>query len=68
LLERKTKLHRIDPGVKIFRRKVQTPPGKQFEIRAEAYRRTEAALAGNSRSPHRPRRPGRVRSHDHWGF
>jgi small-conductance mechanosensitive channel len=32
----KAKLYRIDPGVKIFRCKVQTPPGKQFEIRAEA--------------------------------
>jgi len=40
----KAKLYRIDPGVKIFRCKVQTPPGKQFEIRAEAYRRIEAAL------------------------
>jgi len=26
---------------------VQTPPGKQFEIRAEAYRRIEAALEEN---------------------
>ena len=40
----KAKLYRIDPGVKIFRCKVQTPPGKQFEIRAEAYRRIEVAL------------------------
>jgi small-conductance mechanosensitive channel len=40
----KAKLYRIDPGLKIFRCKVQTPPGKQFEIRAEAYRRIEAAL------------------------
>jgi small-conductance mechanosensitive channel len=31
----KAKVYRIDPGVKIFRCKVQTPPGKQFEIRAE---------------------------------
>ena len=43
----KAKLYRIDPGVKIFRCKVQTPPGKQFEIRAEAYRRIEAALKDN---------------------
>ena len=27
-----------------FRCKVQTPPGQQFEIRTEAYRRIEAAL------------------------
>ena len=43
----KAKLYRIEPGVKIFRCKVQTPPGKQFEIRAEAYRRIEAALSEN---------------------
>jgi len=43
----KAKLYRIDPGVKIFRCKVQTPPGKQFEMRAEAYRRIEAALKEN---------------------
>jgi small-conductance mechanosensitive channel len=43
----KAKLYRIDPGVKIFRCKVQTPPGKQFEIRAEAYRRIETALKEN---------------------
>src|SRR5215472_3461122 len=43
----KAKLYRIEPGVKIFRCKVQTPPGKQFEIRAEAYRRIEAALNEN---------------------
>ena len=41
----KAKLYRIDPGVKIFRCKVQTPPGLQFEIRSEAYRRIETALA-----------------------
>ena len=40
----KAKLYRIDPGVKVFRCKVQTPPGKQFEVRSEAYRRIEAAL------------------------
>jgi moderate conductance mechanosensitive channel len=43
----KTKLYRIDPGVKVFRCKVQTPPGKQFEVRNEAYRRIEAALKEN---------------------
>jgi small-conductance mechanosensitive channel len=41
----KAKLHAIQPGAKIFRCKVQTPPGKQFEIRTEAYRRIETALA-----------------------
>jgi moderate conductance mechanosensitive channel len=41
----KAKLYRIQPGAKIFRCKVQTPPGMQFEIRTEAYRRIEAALA-----------------------
>lgn len=41
----KAKLYRIQPGAKIFRCKVQTPPGKQFEIRTEAYRRIESALA-----------------------
>jgi small-conductance mechanosensitive channel len=40
----KAKLYRIQPGAKIFRCKVQTPPNKQFEIRTEAYRRIEAAL------------------------
>lgn len=43
----KAKLYRIDPGVKVFRCKVQTPPGRQFEIRNEAYRRIEAALNEN---------------------
>ena len=43
----KAKLSRIDPGVKVFRCKVQTPPGKQFEIRNDAYRRIEAALKEN---------------------
>jgi len=41
----KAKLYRIQPGAKIFRCKVQTPPGKQFEIRTEAYRRIELAFA-----------------------
>jgi small-conductance mechanosensitive channel len=43
----KTKLYRIEPGVKVFRCKVQTPPGKQFEVRAAAYKRIEAALRDN---------------------
>ena len=43
----KAKLYRIDPGVKIFRCKVQTPPGKQFEVRAAAFKRIEAALRDN---------------------
>ena len=43
----KAKLYRIDPGIKVFRCKVQTPPGKQFEVRSEAYRRIEAALKEN---------------------
>jgi small-conductance mechanosensitive channel len=43
----KAKLYRIDPGVKVFRCKVQTPPGKQFDVRNEAYRRIEAALKEN---------------------
>lgn len=40
----KGKLYRVDPGVKIFRCKFQTRPGKQFDVRAQAYRRIEAAL------------------------
>jgi small-conductance mechanosensitive channel len=40
----KAKLYRIDPGVKIFRCKFQTAPGKQFDVRAQAYRRIETAL------------------------
>ena len=40
----KAKLYRIDPGIKIFRCKFQTAPGKQFDVRAEAYKRIEAAL------------------------
>jgi small-conductance mechanosensitive channel len=40
----KAKLYRIVPGAKIFRCKVQTPPGRQFEVRSEAYKRIEAAL------------------------
>jgi small-conductance mechanosensitive channel len=40
----KGKLYRIDPGVKIFRCKFQTPPGKQFDVRANALKRIEMAL------------------------
>ena len=41
----KGKLYRIDPGVKIFRCKFRTAPGKQFDVRAQAFKRIEAALA-----------------------
>jgi len=41
----KGKLYRIDPGVKIFRCKFRTAPGNQFDVRAQAYKRIEAALA-----------------------
>jgi small-conductance mechanosensitive channel len=40
----KGKLYRVDPGVKIFRCKFQTAPGKQFDVRAQAFKRIEAAL------------------------
>jgi small-conductance mechanosensitive channel len=40
----KGKLYRIDPGVKVFRCKFRSPPGKQFDIRASALKRIEAAL------------------------
>lgn len=40
----KGKLYRIDPGVKIFRCKFMTAPGKQFDVRAGALKRIEAAL------------------------
>jgi len=40
----KGKLYRVDPGVKIFRCKFRSPPGKQFDIRASALKRIEAAL------------------------
>jgi small-conductance mechanosensitive channel len=42
----KGKLYRIDPGVKIFRCKFRTAPGKQFDVRAQALKRIEAALKG----------------------
>ncbi len=40
----KGKLYRIDPGVKLFRCKFRSPPGKQFDVRANALKRIEAAL------------------------
>jgi len=40
----KGKLYRVDPGVKIFRCKFRSPPGKQFDLRASALRRIEAEL------------------------
>ncbi|WP_293853461.1 mechanosensitive ion channel family protein [uncultured Alsobacter sp.] len=40
----KAKLYRIEPGVKVFRCKIQTPPGKQFEVRGAAFKRIETGL------------------------
>ena len=40
----KGKLYRVDPGVKVFRCKFRTAPGKQFDVRADALKRIEAAL------------------------
>lgn len=40
----KGKLYKIDPGVKIFRCKFRSPPGKQFDVRASALKRIESAL------------------------
>jgi small-conductance mechanosensitive channel len=40
----KGKLYRIDPGVKLFRCKFRCPPGKQFDLRAAALKRFEAAM------------------------
>ena len=40
----KGKLYRVDPGVKVFRCKFRTAPGDQFDVRAQAFRRIEAAL------------------------
>jgi small-conductance mechanosensitive channel len=40
----KGKLYRVDPGVKIFRCKFRTAPGRQFDVRAQAYKRIEEAL------------------------
>ena len=40
----KSKLARIDPGVKIFRCKFRTAPGNQFDVRAQAFKRIEVEL------------------------
>jgi moderate conductance mechanosensitive channel len=40
----KGKLYRVDPGIKIFRCKFVTAPGNQFDVRAAALKRIEAAL------------------------
>jgi moderate conductance mechanosensitive channel len=40
----KGKLYRVDPGVKIFRCKFMTAPGCQFDVRAAALKKIEAAL------------------------
>lgn len=40
----KSKLARIDPGVKVFRCKFQTAPGNQFDVRAQAFKRIESEL------------------------
>ena len=40
----KSKLARIDPGVKVFRCKFQTAPGNQFDVRAQAFKRIEMEL------------------------
>ncbi len=40
----KGKLYRVDPGIKIFRCSFQTAPGRQYDVRAQAYKRIEAAM------------------------
>ena len=40
----KSKLARVDPGVKIFRCKFRTAPGNQFDVRAQAFKRIETEL------------------------
>jgi small-conductance mechanosensitive channel len=40
----KGKLYRVDPGVKLFRCKFMTAPGCQFDLRAAALKKIEAAL------------------------
>jgi hypothetical protein len=40
----KGKIYRIDPGVKIFRCKFETTPGKQFDVRAAAFKLIEQRL------------------------
>jgi small-conductance mechanosensitive channel len=61
----KSKLARIDPGVKIFRCKFRTAPGNQFDVRAQAFKRIEAELrslgipfAGGSQTVVIERAPG----------
>jgi moderate conductance mechanosensitive channel len=34
----------VDPGVKIFRCKFMTTPGRQFDVRTAALKKIEAAL------------------------
>ena len=66
----KGKLYRIDPGVKIFRCKFRSPPGKQFDVRAQraqAHRGGAEEDAASSsptagRSPSCSRRPHRTES------
>ncbi|RFB79663.1 mechanosensitive ion channel family protein [Methylovirgula sp. 4M-Z18] len=40
----KGRLYRVEPGLKLFRCKFMSLPGKQFEVRAAAYRYLEQAL------------------------
>ena len=40
----KGKLYQIQPGVKVYRCKFRTAPGKQFDVRANALKRIEMAL------------------------
>jgi small-conductance mechanosensitive channel len=40
----KGELYRVDPGVKLFRCKFMTAPGCQFDLRAAALKKIEAAL------------------------
>ncbi|EHS52055.1 MscS Mechanosensitive ion channel [Rhizobium sp. PDO1-076] len=40
----KTRVHSIEPGIKIFRCKFRCAPGNQFDIRMQAYKRIEVAL------------------------
>ena len=56
----KGKLYRIDPGVKIFRCKFRSPPGKQFDVRAQ---RPEAHRGGAEEDGHPVRRRQADRRH-----
>jgi hypothetical protein len=40
----KSKLYRVDPGVKLFRCKFMTAPGCQFDVRTAALKKIDAAL------------------------